>query len=209
MILGQIELGTEYGNFLYNFCKNQSEILTVVEIGTWRGMGSTKCFIQGLMDSKKEGVSFYSLEINREMYDVACQCWEGKLPSWAKLIHGSIVGVDEMEVEKLKSIDSEKIKWFEEDKRCISSCPNVLDQLPESIDLLFLDGGGFTTEREFEKLKDRSMLIAVDDSLCPLKGKKIREIAMQSPDQYEIIIDAPNLRGGMILFANKKNCESI
>lgn len=67
---GQIKVNTPFGKYLYDLCVKHENIKTVVEIGTWYGMGSTECLIEGLKDSKREGISFVSLETNNEMYNV-------------------------------------------------------------------------------------------------------------------------------------------
>lgn len=201
MNMGQIQRGSFFGNWLYDICFQNLDIKTVVEIGTWHGFGSTECIIKGLEDSYKTNVSFLSLEINKEMYESACNGWKDKLPSWAKLIHGRIVEILEMETPE--NITSDEIKWFESDKISMLSCPNVIEQIPKEIDFLFLDGGGFTTRKEFEILKDRSKIISLDDT-GDLKCNKIRSYVISNPDQYEILLDMPNHRGGVMAFLNKK-----
>lgn len=203
MILGQIELGTPFGNLLYNICNTKPEVKTVVEIGTWHGMGSTKCLIQGLIDSGKADVSFISLEANPKMYAVAINCWKGILPYWAKLIHGRIVEMNELDVENLGSDHPDEANWLEEDTTAMMSCNNVLNELPAHIDFLFLDGGGFTTMAEFEKLKDRSAVIFIDDTNTR-KGRKIRDIVFNDPETYQVVVDDINYRNGVMGFINKK-----
>lgn len=41
---GQIRLGSPFGDWLYTRCLKDPSIRTVVEIGAWRGLGSTECF---------------------------------------------------------------------------------------------------------------------------------------------------------------------
>lgn len=204
---GQIRLGSPFGSWLYQFCKEEPSVQTVVEIGTWRGMGSTECLIRGLMDSYKPFVSFTSLESNPEMHATAVSLWQGKLPNWAKLVHGRILEIDELIVEDLCSEHPDEAKWLQEDKNAMNSCPNVLHSLPNFIDFLFLDGGGFSTRTEFEKLKNRSKIIALDDT-TNRKCKKIREMVISMPNDYQIILDDPSNRTGVMAFVNKKFNQS-
>lgn len=203
MILGQIESGTPFGNILYDLCKSKSEIKTVVEIGTWHEMGSTKCLIQGLIDSSKADLSFISIEANKKMYDVAVNCWQGILPSWAKLIHGRVVEVTDLDSTNLGYQHPDEPIWFEEDKNAMLSCPNVLADLPSKIDLLFLDGGEYSTHAEFLKLKDRSSFILLDDTTAR-KCKGIREIVLSDTETYTILFDNTSYRGGVMGFLNNK-----
>jgi hypothetical protein len=183
-------------------CQSDLTIQTVVEIGTWKGMGSTECLIRGLMDSYKPEVSFTSLEVNPEMHKIATESWGEKLPSWAKLVHGRIIEIDELVAEELGSEHPDEAKWFEQDKEAMKTCPNVLGSLPEHIDFLFLDGGGFSTDAEFEKLKNRSRIVGMDDTTSR-KCKKIRDHIMNTPQQYEIILDDLSYRGGVMIFMDK------
>jgi len=202
MILGQIQLATPFGNILYDLCKNKPEIKTVVEIGTWHGMGSTQCLLQGLIDSGKTDATFISLEANRKMYDVAVDCWKSNLPSWAKLIHGRVVEVSDMDNDNLGYQHPDESIWFEEDKTAMLSCPNVIDQLPSKIDLLFLDGGEYSTHAEFLKLKDRSWLILLDDTTAR-KCKTIRQTVLSDKENYTVLFDDTAYRGGVMGFINK------
>jgi len=69
MILGQINRGSKLGEYIFELAKN-SEVKTIVDIGTWNGMGSTKCILDGVLNSKftKEVIS---LECNKLRYEEA------------------------------------------------------------------------------------------------------------------------------------------
>lgn len=196
---GQIKINTPFGKYLYDLCVKHENIKTVVEIGTWYGMGSTECLIEGLKDSKREGISFVSLETNNQMYNVAVESWKGKLPEWAKLLHGSIVDVVEMDADNLGFQHQDESNWFDEDKNALLSCSNILSELPEIIDLLFLDGGEFTTKAEFWKLKDRARIVVLDDTTMR-KCKDIRSYVIDHPLEYVVILDDPSHRGGVMVF---------
>ena len=194
--MGQITMDTWLGSFLKDVCQQHPQIKTVVEIGTWDGMGSTNCIIQGLSASGKNDLKFVSLESHPSMYQSAVKAWEGKLPDWASLVHGRIVEEGDMDSSEL---NSDEQGWFEEDVRGMNTCPNVMDAIPTQIDLLLLDGGEFSTQSEFEKLKDRSKLIVLDDTNAR-KCKGIRSHVMSSPDKYRLVFDAPEVRGGVMGF---------
>ena len=196
---GQIQLNDKLGEMLYNLCFANQNIKTVVEIGTWYGGGSTKCIIFGLSNSKKLDASFISLESNKKMYNVAVEAWADKLPKWAKLINGCVINENEMDSQNLGYQHPNEAEWFEEDKNALLSCPNVLLELPEKIDLLFLDGGEFSTNAEFWKLKDRSNIIILDDTTAR-KCCSIRKYVIGNPLEYKILFDDPSFRNGIMGF---------
>lgn len=193
--MGQITINSEFGSVLYDFCKNHPSVKSVVEIGTWDGMGSTHCIINGLAESSKSGIAFVSLESNAEMHSTATKSWEGKLPSWAVLCHGRIVGEKDMDSSNLTPQEQ---GWFAEDVQALGSCPDVTDLIPESIDLLLLDGGEFTTYSEFCKLESRTKLFFLDD-INSRKCKAIRQLVLSS-SKYRVLFDAPQIRAGVMAF---------
>ena len=104
-------------------------------------------------------------------------------------------------IEKLREsrhwID-DMLRWYREDMSNYSNCPNVFDLMPESIDVLILDGGEFMTQMEFRKLKDRSRIIVCDDSSI-YKCEAIRE-ELLNDTSYSTLVDRPDLRNGFCAF---------
>ena len=201
--LGQIRLGTPFGDYLYNLCYRNPLIKTVVEVGTWKGLGSTECIIRGLSDSGKEGISFISIEAEPGMYAMACKAWEGRLPSWVSFLHGRVVDIDEMDDENLGSGHPDESLWFKQDRDAFMTCPNILDQMPSKIDFLFLDGGEFSTNVEHAKLKDRCMFVGMDDTTAR-KCRSIRKEVLSNPSKYEVLLDNPWYRNGIMVYRNKE-----
>lgn len=197
--VGQIRMGTPFGDKLYNLCLTNPHIQTVVEIGTWRGLGSTECLINGLKDSGKKELKFISIEAEANMYDIACKAWENKLPSWAKLLYGRIINVDELDNINLNNYHPNESLWFEQDYKALSECPNILNMIPEKIDFLFLDGGEFSTFAEYVKLKDRCLYIGLDDTTSR-KCQQIRHEVLSNPKSYEILLDNPWYRNGIMIY---------
>jgi hypothetical protein len=74
----------------------------------------------------------------------------------------------------------------------------VLDELPETIDFLLLDGGEYTTLYEFSVLFGRcTKYIALDDTKMD-KCKEIHKILTDNPDWNEIV--ALDCRNGFSIF---------
>lgn len=167
MIQGQMLITTERGRLLSEKIK-ELKPKTILEIGTWKGLGSTKCII----DSIGEGCNFISLESNPEFYNIA----KNNLSQYSDkftLLHGTIVTKNEItNFVSDKDLTNEQKVWLSEDLENLDSCKNVYEELPNEIDFLFLDGGEFSTYPEWLKLKDRSQVVALDD-ITQLKTKQI------------------------------------
>jgi hypothetical protein len=130
-----------------------------VEIGTWKGMGSTLCILESMLSDSE----FTTLESNKTFYDIAMfnlKQYEGKF----RMIYGSIVSYEEVEsFTSNYNLESFKQQWLEEDLYNLSQCPNVINEIPSEIDFLLLDGGEFSTYNEWIKLKNRTKIVALDD----------------------------------------------
>ena len=201
-MIGQINRGSKLGEHIFKLAK-KSEVNTIVNIGTWNGMGTTKCILDAIIYSNNFNKEVISIECNKIRYEEA-KINLGFLPPKFKLIHGSIVNVEELYpiLEKLK--DETHKKWLQEDIAWIKNAPNVFDLLPENIDLLIIDGGEFSGEIEFFKLYKRCKYIVLDDTASN-KNKKSREFILANPDKFLIIDDNLKDRNGFLITKVIKN----
>jgi hypothetical protein len=212
MKVGQINLGTKSGNLIKDICK-RSDVSTIVEIGTWNGMGSTLCVIDGI---KECGIvkKFISIELYENMYREAIQNLGDDI-KYVELLNGSIIGISDMDwfdhsiitrvIEENKDtmgISSEHSRlWYESDMSNLKSAKYLIDQIPEKIDFLILDGGEFSSYPEWCKLKSRTRIVALDDSNI-FKCSKIRREILDS-NEYNVIVDDLNDRNGFSVFEKK------
>ena len=175
---------------------SRSDVHNIVEIGTWNGMGSTRCVLEGL-ESKSDYI-FQSYECFIEMYNEAIENNRGKLGEKFKIICGKIV--DEGEITDWFDVDGlnqEQKGWLQQDIDRMSNVKNVLDTVPSVIDLLILDGGEFSTYKEWLMLRERTRYFVLDDTTC-LKSKRIREEVLSSP-LHVVISDNLNERNGYLV----------
>ena len=87
---GQINLGTPFGNEIYNICKNTT-YKTFCEIGTWNGRGTTRCVVQAIIDKENsEHNIFWSVEADPKFYDLAVNFYSDKYNSFLHLLKGTV-----------------------------------------------------------------------------------------------------------------------
>jgi len=182
---GQIRRGTVPGEKIYELTKRK-DVKKIVDIGTWRGLGSTKCIYDGIIDSFKKGYEVLSFECNKLFHEEA-KVNLGLIPPNFKLIHGAIFDYKDLYPirDRLEGVPR---SWIEEDISGMKNSKNYFDILPEIIDLLIIDGGEFSGEIEFNLLKDRSRIIFMDDTTSP-KNEKNRKYVLNHPDEFEIMYD--------------------
>ena len=197
---GQINRGSVLGEKICKLSK-QEGVDYILEIGTWNGLGSTKCIIDGIKesDSVKKGMS---IDCNLKRCEEAL----GNLvpiPKGFVIKQGTIV--DSVELEPLlKQLTCPKfIKWLQEDLKNIRTSANVFDELPMVIDLCIIDGGEFSGALEFAKLWKRCRYIILDDTNT-FKHSQSRKYILQHPDVFNIIIDERKERNGFLICKNKK-----
>ena len=160
---GQIRRGTIPGEKIYEITRRE-DVKTIVDIGTWKGLGSTRCILDGIMDSRKK-CEVFSIECNKLFHEEA-KLNLGILPKNFKLIHGCLFDYKDLYPirDKLEGVPK---SWVEDDISGMKNSQNCFDKLPEKIDLLIIDGGEFSGEIEFHLLKDRSKYIFMDDTGSP------------------------------------------
>jgi hypothetical protein len=184
MPIGQINMNSDFGK---NIAALSQISETVVEIGTWNGCGSTRCVIAGMEANLLCDKSFTSIELVKEMYDQAVVN-VGK-NSYTKLLNGTIIkpkDLDWFDVDEhlasCKKIEREHFElYYKKEVQAINNAENVLGQLPEQIDLLILDGGEYSTYPEWQILKSRTSVVALDDTHL-LKTKRIQEEMINDPE---------------------------
>ena len=92
-----------------------------------------------------------------------------------------------------KNLTEEQKKWLSEDLENLSRCENIIESIPSEIDFLLLDGGEFSTYSEWQILKGRTKMVALDD-IRELKTKQIYE-ELITDDSYELVIETPDGNG--------------
>ena len=201
--LGQIGPHTNMGQLFIQFVKDVP-LRNIVDIGTWNGLGSTRCFLMGLKENTSATKpEIISLETNRDKNELAKHNLSELLTdvSGISLLWGSILKAEEL--DNILTVfpevaEGEYKRWHAIDMENIVAAPYLMDKMPEEIDFVLFDGGEFTTYYEFQKLFSRCVkFIALDDVHTP-KCMKIRNILQAHPDWKELIYN--NERHGFSLF---------
>ena len=199
--IGQISLNNELGKFLFSFALDLN-INNFLEIGTWNGLGSTKCFIEGFK-YRKTPFKFYSLECNNKKSEYAKDLY--------KNIENVFILNEVLLNEKPNDIydifpillENEQYKyWNDIDFNNMKDKKLFLENndLPEIFDLVLLDGGEFTTWYEYNIIKDRCKILVLDD-INTFKCKKIVE-DIKSSNNWNILIEN-NERNGILVCEKK------
>lgn len=199
---GQINIDQDFGKIIYELASD-SKNKTFVDIGTWNGLGSTKCFIEG-MKSNKDSV-LYTIENNFEKYESAKSTWKDVIDSFGlnvNFMNGSLIENEDIDFwlsENKIILDDNQKYWLTIDKT--NSVHNVSLDLKQ-IDILLIDGSDYSGYLELMLLKDFSKYILLDD-VNSLKNEMSREYLLES-DEFELISEDLNSRNGYSVFKKLK-----
>jgi hypothetical protein len=190
---GQIRINTPPGKLLYKFIEN-TDIKSVLEIGTWNGLGSTTVLYEALK-SKGGAFSITSLETDKIAYKNAKKNLKNKKE--INLILGRITEINELpdptSIDFIKhGLDPENIEWFYQDIRRYKKTKNIINLLDSSYDLILFDGGEFSTFAEFEKLFQRSTYFCLDD-VYTYKQYEVIQYIDKNSQKFKLIENVQDL----------------
>lgn len=165
---------------------------TIVEIGTWFGNGSTLCIHEGLIRPDQVLITF---EVDGEKAAHAAALYAAD--ARVRCIHGTIALPGEFQ-PFAGPLDG--MQFYEGEKAANNAAPYRWDAIPEKIDLLVLDGGEWTSEVEFEKLRDRTDVVVFDDTNPQRSNKNVKNAAyIRGNSEWEVLDDRPNYRNGILV----------
>lgn len=196
---GQISPDMPVGKSIMKYIK-ENDFKTILDIGTWNGLGSTRCFLLALQGNNT--TQFISLETNKDKNETAKKNLANLLTNNTNLLWGSILKSEEItnieEIFPEFTNNSEFKRWHSIDVLNIDNSPYIMDKIPNELDFVLFDGGEFTTYYEFKKIFPRcKQFIALDD-VNVSKCAKIRDFLKNQPNWKEI--EYMNERNGFSLF---------
>ena len=153
---GQILPGSPFGDLLTSIARRCE---TIVEIGTWRGQGSTLCIFNGL---ERPTQRFWTIEQDQAFWNEARRAYSDPR---VRFINAHAVG--------------------------------VLDELPPQIDMVLFDGHDVQTDGEFDLLKPRLRIAALDDTR-EMKNRRQREMLLA--EGWTVLGDNQTDRNGWSIF---------
>lgn len=194
--VGQIS-NDEFSKDIELYASNLN-LKTFLEIGTWNGLGSTRCFSNGFKNRTDDYI-FYSLECNKDKCADASKLYiDNKKMNILNEVIWNEEPTDFYKIFPQCLTDQMCKHWNEVDIINMKNCELFLNRknLPEIFDLILLDGGEFTTYYEFQLLKNRCKVLMLDD----INIEKCKLIVQElSSDPTWKIIKRMNSRNGYLI----------
>jgi hypothetical protein len=192
---GQVAPGSVLGNFLMKVAKN-TDYTKYLEIGTWSGMGSTRCLHLGFLERTTPFV-FKSLECNKEKCEMAALHYKD-YPS-VQILNSTVVRASDIpSTDELKLMFNDLVEdWHKIDMENLATCSFLEER---DFEVVLLDGGEYTTYFEYKELvKSPTLRMIICDDMNTNKCKKVYEELFAS-SEWKIIEYHPIDRNGWCAF---------
>ena len=194
--VGQVTPDSDLGVFLQKVASD-TQYTRYLEIGTWNGLGSTRCFKMGF--ELRDDYTFISLETNEDKCELARARYLDS--PRIQILHATVLKPADVpagpELEKI--FGYYKNEWHSTDMENLAAAAYLFDTVPNEFDVVFLDGGEFTTYFEFKVVEPHCRLLICDDT-SQAKCKKVREELLANP-KWRCIVDRPDDRNGWCAFS--------
>lgn len=196
---GQITRNKTFGNEIYKVSKIQ-KYKTYLEVGTWCGLGTTKCLLDGII--VRDDAKLISLESNRFFHETTNKYWSKYFDNYNidknkfKLYYGSLISYDGIQDDFIT--DGGQTKETYDYAQDVKNAPIIT--IDEKIDVLCLDGGHSTTYKEWNKFKDEIKMIILDDT----KTSKTRVILTEifNSPLWQVVYTSNDRNGELIAMKN-------
>lgn len=191
---GQIQPGSGVGQWIRLLCADP-DVHEVVEIGTWRGNGSTRCIALGFAERARQDASAVCVEANQEMAREAERRHRGN--GAVAVVWGRLIGEADLYLDELEGPER---AWADQDKSDLQAAPDVMDRIPSEIDVLILDGGEFSTYPEFHLLQGRvRSWIVLDDTHTRKCRRIVEELRADSTSPWISVWSSDERNGVLVL----------
>jgi hypothetical protein len=199
---GQINIDQKFGKLIFDLASLE-ENKVFLDIGTWNGLGSTKCFIEAMKVNKNS--TLYTVENNSEKIQSAQLFLDKFIKEYELDVHflnGTFI--DDADIDKWISenniqLSQQQKYWLDIDKS--NSASKILSSNFDKIDILLIDGSDYSGYLELLLFKDISKYIMLDD-VNSLKNMMSRDFLLNS-DDFELIADDLSDRNGYSVFKKK------
>lgn len=178
-IPGQISPNSSLGSILTHYA-SQKNYKNWVEIGSWNGLGSTLCILNGFKENLEQNPKLFSFELDPVMFDVASENLK-EHPAFScvtflntKLQSNTLQFPSIDDIPDEEKHDHYKLH-FEREKTLWNLAKGI--SLPFSPDAAVLDGGEYSGYLDWLCLdKTNLKLLVLDDTNCYKNKKVVEEI---------------------------------
>ena len=201
---GQIRRGTEFGDFIYNLAfKGPKEW---IEIGSWNGLGSTFCILDGFAQRLEENPHLYSFELDPMMCGVAKENLSEHIAfGCVDFIQDKLTSDLYTPFPDIVEDNRHFILHYEREKALYTEAKGF--KPPVKPEVALLDGGEYSGSLDWIHL-DKSNLkwLLLDDTNVTKNKNLVKELKESS--EWKLVREETDDRNGWAVFQHVINQES-
>lgn len=183
---------------------------SIIETGTYNGLGSTSAILHGLKDANIKGFSFVSMESNEEFYRQAKKNLEQETYNGSLLLLNMVSVPSYMLPVKVYDVPEDVITDHVNPDKYLNEIPDKVkdDGIATALslvnfrpDLVLLDSAGHLGTIEFDymlELCESPFILILDDTLHRKHYKTLEKVKM-NPARFEILKESKNKFGHAII----------
>jgi hypothetical protein len=206
----EITLNDALGATIYHTVVNKN-LAKILEIGSWSGEGSTRCFVEALKQLSAPDKRIDCVEVFPDKFAHLAaiyadldfvHCHNKSSVSYDELIYKNFDDIWDSKFNMIpKHIHSkETVKsWYDVDVQVMKKAESMNLGALGNYDGIFLDGSEFTGYSEFVLIKDKARVIFLDDVHQAFKCYEAHCALLADPE-WSCLVDAPMLRNGFSVF---------
>jgi len=198
--MGQINPESQFGAFLKKIA-GYPDVHSIVDIGAWNGLGSTRCLVEGI--GNRTDAHVYSFEIDENMYTLAANVWKDNahVTLQKSRLSEMMMTLDEVESSpNYSNISGQEWRsWYTGEKANFEK--SMIGTLPDTIDFVIIDGGEFSGPGDWKTVKAKNpKYVALDDIFTVKTESVLRE--MISSGEWMVLDHGNDRNGWSILCKN-------
>jgi hypothetical protein len=182
---GQVDIRTEFGQLLALYAE-LPEVQIILEVGTWKGNGTTACLVEGIRRKLDKQATLlchcFSIESNLKYVREAHALWQPRALPFLQIMYGrlhsnGLLTKEQVEADpKFPHVKTHYDLWYEQDRRDYLSSPLIdVKYLPAQVHMIVLDGGEFSGYADWETLKKKNPIVVALDDTNVMKNAKVYE----------------------------------
>jgi hypothetical protein len=190
-LTGQVDIRSEFGQLICAYAEHPM-INTILEVGTWKGNGTTTCVVEGLRKKlqtiPETPVHFYSVESNLPFLMEAMGLWIPKALPFLHLMYGrlhedGLMTREQVEADpKFNHVKTHYDIWYAQDVLDYNKAPLIeFKYLPNQLHMVVLDGGEFSGYADWDVLRKKNPIVVALDDTNVMKNARVLEELSNDP----------------------------
>ena len=195
---GQIRRGTEFGEFIYDLASKENGTKEWIEIGSWNGLGSTFCILDGFAQRLEENPHLYSFELDPMMCGVAKEnIVEHIAFGCVDFIQDKLISDIHIPFPEIVEDSKHFILHYEREKALYNEAKGF--KPPVAPEVALLDGGEYSGSLDWLHL-DKSNLkwLLLDDTNVTKNISLVKQL--KGASDWRLVREEPGDRNGWAAF---------